>query len=155
MKRKYAPSWVATRSVSSENTCRNEILNFRNRLKVYDSVMKFVLLAIFVLFAAQPLQASPCDMCDGQSSGHSQHGDMLDGDMDHGDMDMDCCDHDPTDSSDGCGSMSHCGACTAGLTAISPSAYRAFFNSGSLQFPMVTNKSLSRYSSPPFRPPIV
>ncbi len=118
--------------------------------------MKFVLLAIFVLFAAQPLQASPCDMCDGQNASHSQHGDMHDGDMDHSDMGgMDCCDTDPADTGDGCGSMSHCGACTAGLTAISPSAYRAFFNSGSLQFPMVTNEPLSRYSSPPFRPPIV
>jgi len=113
--------------------------------------MKFVLLAIFVLFAAQPLQASPCDMCDGQNASHSQHGDMHDGDMGG----MDCCDTDPADTGDGCGSMSHCGACTAGLTAISPSAYRAFFNSGSLQFPMVTNEPLSRYSSPPFRPPIV
>jgi len=64
--------------------------------------MKYVLLAIFVLFAAQPLQASSCDMYGGQNSGHSQHGDMLDSDMN----DMDCCDDDPASPGDGCDSMS-------------------------------------------------
>jgi hypothetical protein len=113
--------------------------------------MKYVLLAIFVLFAAQPLQASPYDMCDGQNSGHSQHGDMLDSDMN----DMDCCDDDPVDSGDGCGSMSHCGACTAGVTAINPSVTNAIFSTSSRQHSPDTGDPLNRFNPPPFRPPIV
>ena len=142
--------WVATRSVSSRNTCHSEILHIRNSVKVYDSVMKYVLLAIFVLFAAQPLQASPCDMFDGQNTGHSQHGDMHDGDM----QDMDCCDHEPADTGDSCGSMSHCGACTAGVMAINPSVVNAIFSTNSRQYLHDTGEPLNRFNSPPFRPPI-
>jgi len=112
--------------------------------------MKYVLLAIFVLFAAQPLQASPCDMCDGQNTGHSQHGDMHDGDM----QNMDCCDHEPADTGDGCGSMSHCGACTAGVMAINPSVANAIFSTSSRQYLPDTGEPLNRFNSPPFRPPI-
>ena len=121
-----------------------------NTVKVYDSVMKYVLLAIFVLFATQPLQASPCDMCDGQNLGHSQHGDMPDHDM----GDMDCCDHDPAGTDDGCGSMSHCGACTAGVMVISPTVANPIFSSDSRQYSPDTGEPLSRFNSPPFRPPI-
>ncbi len=143
-------SWVATRSVSSRNTCHNKLAQVLIPLKVYDSVMKYVLLAIFVLFTAQPLQGSVCDMHDGQDTSHSQHGNMHENDMDA----MDCCDHEPADTDDSCGSMSHCGACTAGLSAVYPSILNADFSPGSRQYLTATNGLLSAYKPPPFRPPI-
>ena len=127
-------------------------------LKVYDATMKYFLLAIFVLIAAQPLQASYCDMCDGQDSGQSQHGNMHEGSMDHEMQDMDCCDHepadDPKDSDDGCNSMSHCGACPTGLAAVSSSIINPVFTPSSQQIPLEAEEPLSISSSPPFRPPI-
>jgi hypothetical protein len=60
--------------------------------------MKYIFLAFFVLLAAQPVQASPCDM---QSPQETVHGDSHD--MNHDDsMDMDCCDPDSPDSSENC-----------------------------------------------------
>ena len=124
-------------------------------LKVYDDSMKFILLAIFVLFAAQPLQASSCDMCDDQETGHSQHSTMHDGSMEHENMqDMDCCDHDPGTPDNGCSSMSHCGACVAGLGVVSSSTPGTSFNSNPHQPLPTTEGILSRSGSPPFRPPI-
>jgi len=117
--------------------------------------MKFILLAIFVLFAAQPLQASSCDMSNGQDTGHSQHGSMSDKQMDHENMqDMDCCDQGPADMGDGCGSMSHCGSCPAGLAVIHPAAFGTFFDSSPQQFFSKGNEPPNRIDSPPFRPPI-
>jgi len=117
--------------------------------------MKFVLLAIFVLFAAQPLQASSCDMCDDQETGHSQHSNMHDGSMEHENMqDMDCCDDDPGVPGDGCSSMLHCGACTAGFVAVSSSPAATSFGSNPHQPFPTTEGILSRSGSPPFRPPI-
>jgi len=112
--------------------------------------MKYVLLAIFVLFAAQPLQASHCDMDDGQNTGHSQHDDMSDHDMD----DMDCCDHDPADTGDGCDSMSRCSTFTIAVAAISPSVVNVIFNTNSRQYSPDTDEPSSRFYSPPYRPPI-
>jgi hypothetical protein len=111
--------------------------------------MKYVLLAIFVLFAAQPVQASACDMHDGQSSAHSQHGNMHDN-SDHG---IDCCDNDGADVGDGC-SMEQCGTCPAGLSAVKPSVVNVIFNSDSEQYISASNAPMCRFSSPPFRPPI-
>ena len=122
----------------------------QNSIKVYDSAMKYVLLAMFVLFAAQPMQAAACDMNDGQSSGHSQHANMHDNDN-HG---MDCCDDQPADTADGCGSMDQCGACPAGLAAVKPSIVNVIFDSGSRPLTTVADAPLCRFSSPPFRPPI-
>ncbi len=48
--------------------------------KMYDCVMKYVFLAIFVLIASQPMQVSSCDMQNAQQT--SQHGSH---DMDHDD----------------------------------------------------------------------
>lgn len=112
--------------------------------------MKFVLLAIFVLFAAQPLQAASCDMHDGQNSVHGQHGDMHD-DNAHG---MDCCDDNPADTDDGCNSMSQCGACPAGLAAVKPSLVNVIFSTASQQYFTFGVAPSCRFSSPPFRPPI-
>jgi len=117
--------------------------------------MKYVLLAIFVLLAGQPLQASTCDMDHGQGTSHSQHGNMLDGPMDDdAGSKMDCCDQDPEDTSDGCNSMSHCGACGAGLAVVSPSTINTIFISGSQQYFSASNEPSNISFSPPFRPPI-
>ena len=117
--------------------------------------MKYVLLAIFVLFAAQPLQASWCDMCDGQGTTLDSHDGMHDGDMDHGDMsDMDCCDSDPAKPMDGCNSMSHCGACTAGVVTLDANMAAFVFTVASRQYLPDSGEPLSRFKSPPFRPPI-
>lgn len=122
----------------------------QNSVKVYDSAMKFVLLAIFVLFAAQPLQAASCDMHDGQNNIHSQHGNMHDANA-HG---TDCCDDDPTDTDDSCSSMSQCGTCPAGLAAVKPSLVSVIFNTASQQYFTFGVAPRYRFSSPPLRPPI-
>lgn len=124
-------------------------------LKVYDIAMKYVLLAIFVLLAGQPLQASSCDMDHGQGTNQSQHGSMHEGPMDDdAGSKMDCCDQDSEETSDDCSSMSHCGACGAGLAVVSPSAFNTIFISGSQQYFSAGNEPSSISFSPPFRPPI-
>ena len=117
--------------------------------------MKYVLLAIFVLLAAQPLRASLCDMCDAQETTQGAHGDMDHGDMDHGNMqDMDCCDQDPAGSHDSCDSMSHCGACTASVVVLNADMAISIFTVVSHQFLSDAGEPLYRIKSPPFRPPI-
>ena len=112
--------------------------------------MKFYILATLVLLAAQPLQAAPCDMADGQTTAHSQHDNMHDDQADG----MDCCADDPADRGDGCDSQSHGGACPPGLAAVKPSLEIAIFNTGSHQYLTASDAPLWRFSSPPFRPPI-
>ena len=112
--------------------------------------MKYIFLAIFVLFAAQPFQASSCDMHDAQGISHHQHGDMQD---DNG-ADMDCCDHDSSDSSDNCDSMSHCGAGSAGFATVDSSPANVAFTAPLHQQFTYSSRALSRFNSPPFRPPI-
>jgi hypothetical protein len=117
--------------------------------------MKFVFLAIFVLFAALPVQATGCDMQQSQGASHSSHTEMPGHDMDDGDgADMDCCDHDPSVPSDECDPMSHCGAATAGVASIDSSTVDLIFSVGSRQCSADTGAPLNNYSSPPFRPPI-
>lgn len=127
--------------------------------------MKYVLLAIFVLFAAQPLRASLCDMCDAQGTTQSAHGDMVHSDMDHADMDhgdmdhgnmqdMDCCDQDPAGSQDSCDSMSHCGACTASVITLNADMAISGYTVVSRHYLSDTGEPLYRIKSPPFRPPI-
>ena len=108
--------------------------------------MKYIFLAIFVLFAAQPFQASSCDMHDAQGISHTQHGDMQ--------ADMDCCDHDPSDSSDNCDSMSHCGAGSAGFATMDSSPVNVVFAAPLHQKFAYSSQALSKFNSPPFRPPI-
>lgn len=124
--------------------------------------MKYVLLAIFVLFAAQPLQASYCDMCDGQDTGDSQQGSMHDVAMtDHGNdhqidsgQEMDCCDSEPDGSDDGCTPQSHCGASTSSLAVINAVTADLLFSTHSEQISTNFSGVLNRTDSPPFRPPI-
>ena len=123
--------------------------------------MKYVLLAIFVLFAAQPLRASLCDMHDAQGTTQGAHGDMHDSDMDHSNMqNMDCCDHDPADpvnpadSNDLCDSMSHCGAGTASAVVLNSDMITPVYTAGSRQYLSNSGAPLYWFKSPPFRPPI-
>ena len=112
--------------------------------------MKYVLLAIFVLFAAQPVQAA-CDMHDAQNTTHGQHGNM-NGDNGSG---MDCCDEDPSSPSDNCDSMLHCGACAVGVASINAAIISATFDAlPAHRYAAETNGPTSRSLSPPFRPPI-
>jgi hypothetical protein len=112
--------------------------------------MKYVFLAIFLLFAAQPMQASSCDMHDSQQTSH--HGSQ---DMDHGDgQNMDCCDQDPSVPTDNCGSIFHCGACPAGVMAFEAVTVTTIFNKNSRLYLPDTGEPLSRFCPPLFKPPI-
>jgi hypothetical protein len=116
--------------------------------------MKYLFLAIFVLLAAQPFQASYCDMQAPQETSHGDHG------MQHASMadadgtGMDCCDHDPSTPSDSCDSMSQCGTGVSAALAINSSTVIAIFNVDSRLYSANINEPLSSFSSPPFRPPI-
>lgn len=123
--------------------------------KVYDYTMKYVVLAIFVLIASQPMQVTSCDMHESQQT--SQHGSnkMDHGDMDHGDgNDMDCCDHDPAVPSDNCDSMVDCSACTAAVMAFSIFTIDTIFKVDSQMYLPDIEEPLSRFNPPPFKPPI-
>ena len=113
--------------------------------------MKYVFLAIFVLIAAQPMQASSCDMHDAQETSHHDSGKM-----NHDDgKSMDCCDHDPSVPSDNCESMFHCGACPAGVLAFNSFTINVIFKTDSRLYMPDTGEPLSGFSPPPFKPPIV
>ena len=89
-------------------------------------------------------------MHDDQGTSHSQHDNMQDSDI----QDMDCCDHESPETTDGCGSMSYCGACTAGVASVFPYAVNTTFIPGSQQYFITTNAPLSAFTSLPYRPPI-
>ena len=112
--------------------------------------MKYIFLAIFVLFAAQPFQASSCDMHDTQDISHTRHADMQ-GDNE---ADMDCCDPDPSDSSHNCDSMSHCGAGSAGFATMESSPVNVAYTAPLPLHFAYSSQALSKFNSPPFRPPI-
>lgn len=121
---------------------------------MYARYMRFVLLVIFVLFAAQPLPVAACDMHGSQETTQSPASTMPDGPMDHDTQAMDCCDQDPESTGDGCSSLSHCGACPAGLVALTASAPGVGIGPVSQQYLPTTGAPLNRTASPPFRPPI-
>jgi len=109
--------------------------------------MKHVILAIFILIAVQPVQASLCAM---------------DLDMDHGaqhEMDTDrshpdCCDNDKQDPTGSCDPQMHCGAAPASLAVLDVSADSATIPVAGHP-PSFKNRPLSpSFDSPPFRPPI-
>jgi len=104
--------------------------------------MKHVILALLILFAAQPVQASFCSM------------DMNMGDMDMSMDDSDCCNHEQPDSSDSCDPKMHCGAAPAGVAVLDAGLdSRAVPLSGLL--PSFKNRPLSpSFDSPLYRPPI-
>ena len=112
--------------------------------------MKYVLLAIFVFIASLPIEASPCNMHGSQDMSHNQHADM----MDHGQMDMDCCDHDDSGSSNSCDPLKHCGAHVSGAVTIDTSLVNIAYIIEHGELTSDSARALSRYESPPFRPPI-
>jgi hypothetical protein len=113
--------------------------------------MKHALLAIFLFIASLPVEASSCDMHGSQDVPHSQHGGM----MDHGQMEMDCCEQDSADSSCDCDPLMHCGASFSGAVTIDNSAVSIAYVSAHGELNGHSARTLSRYGSPPFRPPIV
>ena len=130
---------------------RNDLCHWEIANLLYDDIVKYVFLAIFVLFAAQPVQAKSCDMHDSQTMSHSDSHDM-----DHEDgQDMDCCDHDPSVPSDNCDSTSHCGACTAGVLAFNTFVVSTIHKTNSKLYLPDTGEPLNPFNPPPFKPPIV
>jgi hypothetical protein len=113
--------------------------------------MRYVLLAIFVLLASQPVQVTACDMHDARQN--AQHGTH---DMGHGGgQKMDCCDHDPGMPPDHCNPVFHCGAQSVGVMAFNALTVSVMFVPGDpLDLPD-TGDPLSNFSPPPFKPPIV
>jgi len=106
--------------------------------------MKFVLV-IFILFAVQSLQASLYDICDDPAPTHTPHGDM---------DDRDCCALDPSESSISCDSTSCCGTITSAVVALGSATTSAVSATDSRQCMADTGALLSKFHSPPFRPPI-
>ena len=116
--------------------------------------MKNVILALLIVFAAQPVQASACAM--GMNTGEMNSG--MDHVMHHAPQapqsDTDCCDQDETLTSQPCDPTAHCSATPAGAAALDASfiAGTVFIN-GSL--PSFENGPLTpSFDSPPYRPPI-
>lgn len=107
--------------------------------------VKQLILALLIVIAAQPLQASLCTMDTGQSMHHA---------MDAGGSDADCCDHEQPDSSNSCDPLMHCGAAPAGVAVLD-----ATFDSPTAPvsglLPSFINGPLSPSFDPPlYRPPI-
>jgi hypothetical protein len=112
--------------------------------------MKYVLLAIFVLLAAQPTFAARCDMHAPQPTSH--HGSNG---MDHGQgQPMDCCDHEPSMPAGQCDSLFHCGACPASVLGFDSVVVSAIFKTHTRLFAADTGEPLSNFNPPPYKPPI-
>ena len=121
--------------------------------------MKNVILALFVLFAAQPVQASFCTMelnMGGMNMGNMNS--AMDHVMQHAAdapvPDVDCCEHEDTDTSRSCDSTAFCGA-----TPASAAVLEAGLKSGTVlmvrRLPLFKNSPLTpSFDSPPYRPPI-
>jgi hypothetical protein len=113
--------------------------------KMYHWDMKQLILAILIVIAAQPLQASSCAMDTAQTVQHA---------MDTSGSDADCCDHEQPGSSDSCDPQMHCGAAPSGVAVIDAGIdSRAVPVNGLL--PFFKNRPLSPSFDPPlYRPPI-
>jgi len=94
-------------------------------------------------------------MDDGPETTDAPAGNLQEGPMDHGENAMDCCDQDPETPGNGCDPLSHCGACPAGLLALTPSTPSMGIGPVALQYLPAAGVPLTRTTSPPFRPPIV
>ena len=116
--------------------------------------MKYVLLAIFVLLAAQPTYAARCDMhATQQTSQHGSHD--MDHGMDHGQgQPMDCCDNEPSMPAGHCDSLFHCGACPAGVLSFDTLAVSTAFKTNARLIVPDTGEPLSNFNPPPYKPPI-
>ncbi len=75
--------------------------------------------------------------------------------MQPGDTSMaDCCDHNRSDTPDGCDPLSHCGACVAAAVFIDVTTTNVMISTTGQQFLTVAAPLHVRTHSPPFRPPI-
>ena len=113
--------------------------------KLYHWDVKQVILAILIVIAAQPLQASVCEMDMGQIAQHM---------MDFDSSDSDCCSHEQPGSSDSCDPLLLCGAAPAGVAVLD-----AGLDSGTVPVSghllSFKNRPLSpSFDSPLYRPPI-
>jgi hypothetical protein len=121
--------------------------------KMYHWDVKQVILAILIVIAAQPLQASVCSMDMEMNMGMG---------MDHGmkhapdapSPDADCCDHDDTNTPHSCDSAANCGAAPAGAAVFDDG-----FDAGTVliagRLPSFKNGPLTpSFDSPLYRPPI-
>lgn len=107
--------------------------------------VKQVILAMLIVIAALPLQASACEMDMGQITQQA---------MDIGSSHADCCDHEPPGSSDSCDPLLHCGAAPAGVAVLDAGLdSRTVPVTGHL--PSFKNQPLSpSFDSTLYRPPI-
>jgi hypothetical protein len=112
---------------------------------MYHWDMKQLILAILIVIAAQPLQASFCAMDMGQDMQQTMEVDS---------SGSDCCNHDQPGFSDSCDPLMHCGAAPAGVAVLDAGLdSRAVPVSGLL--PSFKNRPLSpSFDSPLYRPPI-
>lgn len=111
--------------------------------------MKHVILALLILIAVQPVQASLCAM--------DMHMGDMNAVMDHAMQpapDADCCDHNGPDSSRSCNSLSYCGTAPAGAAVLTAGLdFVTTYMVGRL--PSFNNGALTpSFDSPLYRPPI-
>jgi hypothetical protein len=116
--------------------------------------MKQVILAILIVIAAQPVQASLCSMDMGMGDMNMGMNHVMPQAPDAPSPDADCCDHDGKDTSQSCDSPAHCGAAPAGAAVLD-----AGFDAGTVlpagRLPSFKNGPLTpSFDSPPYRPPI-
>lgn len=108
--------------------------------------MKVLILFLVLAISVQPLQAGLCDMEASQDASQTmEHSD----DMNHG-----CCDSDDSGSQPECGSMMHCGFCSATFSTLPKThdfnpSWVTRYSPG-----LSSNAVLPSHSSPPLRPPI-
>jgi hypothetical protein len=107
--------------------------------------VKQLILAILIVIAAQPLQASFCAMDMGQEMQHS---------MDASSSDPGCCDHDQPDSSDSCDPQMHCGAAPAGVAVLDAVPDYQPVPVAGLLFSYKNRPLSPSFDSPLYRPPI-
>ena len=116
--------------------------------------MKQVILAILIVIAAQPVQASLCSMDMTMSDMNMAMDHVMQQAPELPCHDADCCDHDDSDTSHSCDSPVHCGAAPAGAAVLD-----AGFDAGTVliagRLPSFKNGPLTpSFNSPPYRPPI-
>jgi len=108
-------------------------------------MMKQVILALLIVIAAQPLQASLCAMDMGQEVQHL---------MNAGGADSHCCDHEQPDSTDSCDPQMHCGAAPAGVAVLDAGPDSQSAPVAGLLFSFKNRPLSSSFDSPLYRPPI-
>jgi len=116
--------------------------------------MKRVILALLIVIAAQPVQASLCSMDMDMSDTNMGMDHVMQQAPEAPCSDADCCDHDDSDTSPSCDSPAHCGVAPAGVAVLD-----AGFDAGTVliagRLPsFITGPLTPSFDSPPYRPPI-